>query len=237
LNQFKNSDALSFLSTIKKSTVNLVLTDPPYIVSRKTGFGSVGKKGVERFAVSMDFGKWDNEPIEIHEELMSSVMKEYFRVLKPGGTAIVWYDLFKIESLKKWLEDAGFKQIRFIEWIKTNPVPLNSKLNYLTGAREVALTAVKGGKPTFKSEYDNGIYSAPIHRDGGKRLHPTQKPLGITSQLIEKHSNEGDLVLDSFCGSATTLCAAKSLGRNYLGCEIDEGYFELASARLEGIVV
>jgi hypothetical protein len=72
---------------------------------------------------------------------------------------ICFYDLWKIFSLKKWFEEAGFKQIRFIEIIKTNPVSINSKLNYLTNAREIALTGVKGSKPSFKSEYDNGIYN------------------------------------------------------------------------------
>jgi len=233
VNRFENSDALTFLSTIDTATVDLVHTDPPYIISRKTGFGSIGEKGVKRFGVSMDFGHWDNEDVTEHETLMQSVITEYYRVLKTGGTCIIWYDLFKIESLKRYLETAGFKQVRFIEWVKTNPVPLNSKRNYLTGAREIALTAVKGGKPTFHSEYDNGIYSAPIHRDGGKRIHPTQKPLGITTQLLEKHSNPGDTVLDSFCGSATTLCAAKRSDRNYLGCELEEKYYKLASKRLE----
>ncbi len=232
MNRFENLDAITFLTSIENSSVDLIHTDPPYIISRKTGFGSIGEKGVKRFAVSMDFGEWDNEDVERHEEMMKSVIKEYYRVIKQGGTCIIWYDLFKIESLKKYLEDAGFKQIRFIEWVKTNPVPLNSKRNYLTGVREIALTAVKGGKPTFHSEYDNGIYSAPIHRDGGKRIHPTQKSLSITKELIEKHSNPGEIVLDTFCGSATTLCAATELERKYLGCEISEKYFVLAENRL-----
>ncbi len=233
MNRFENSDALTFLSSIENSSVDLIHTDPPYIISRKTGFGSIGEKGVKRFAVSMDFGEWDNEDAEEHENMLQSVIREYYRVIKQGGTCIIWYDLFKIESLKRYLEEAGFKQIRFIEWVKTNPVPLNSKRNYLTGVREIALTAVKGGKPTFHSEYDNGIYSAPIHRDGGKRIHPTQKSLSITKELIEKHSNPGEIVLDTFCGSATTLCAARELNRIYLGCEISEKYFALAQNRLE----
>ena len=55
----------------------------------------------------------------------------YFRVLKNGGTLIVFFDIWKITPLKEIMEKIGFKQIRFIEWIKTNPQPLNSKINYL----------------------------------------------------------------------------------------------------------
>lgn len=58
---------------------------------------------------------------------------------------------------------AGFRQLRFIEWVKTNPVPLNSSLNYLTNAREIALVGVKGANPTFNSQYDNGIYCYSIN--------------------------------------------------------------------------
>ncbi|MCP4050655.1 MAG: site-specific DNA-methyltransferase [bacterium] len=231
-NSFINTDALSFLKKIEPNSVDLVLTDPPYIVSRKTGFKSIGSKSVERFAVNMDFGKWDNQSIPQHNKLIKQVIKEYFRVLKKSGTCIIWYDLFKIQTLKNFFESAGFSQIRFIEWVKTNPVPLNSKRNYLTNSREVALVAVKESKPTFNSEYDNGIYCGPIHRDGGGRIHPCQKPISITCQLIEKHSKPKDIVLDTFCGSATTLLCAKKTGRNYLGCEKDNKYFDLAVERL-----
>ena len=69
------------------------------------------------------------------------------------------------------------------KWIKTNPQPLNSKTNYLTNCREIALLGVKGGKPTFNSKYDNGIYKYPIQ--GGKiKFHPTQKNLKLFSKAM-----------------------------------------------------
>jgi DNA modification methylase len=225
--------ALELLKQIGDNSIDLVLTDPPYIISRKTGFKACGPGGVERLRISMNFGKWDNLPMMEHTKLMKAVINEYYRVLKKSGTCIIWYDLFKIGILKDWMEAAGLKQVRFIEWIKTNPVPINSKINYLTNGREAALSSVKSGKPVFNSVYDNGVYSAPIHRDGGKRLHPTQKPLGITRDLILKHSLEGGLVLDTFCGSGTTLIAALETGRNFLGCEIDEDYYDSGVKRIE----
>jgi len=78
----------------------------------------------------------------------------------------MFFDLWKITELKDLLEKHKFKQIRFIEWIKTNPQPRNSKVNYLTNCREIALIGVKDGNPTFNSSYDNGIYMYPLQ--GGK---------------------------------------------------------------------
>ena len=145
---------------------------------------------------------------------------------------ICFYDLWKLTTLKEYFDKAKFKQIRFIEWLKTNPVPINSKVNYLTNAREIAVVGVKGGKPTFHSEYDKGIYEYPICHDKG-RFHPTQKPIALFEDLIKKHSNEGGLVLDCFSGSATTAVASANLRRNFIGCELDKEYYDKSIARIE----
>lgn len=76
-------------------------------------------------------------------DIMEEYIKEFYQKLKKGGTFIIFFDLWKITNLKELLEKYKFKQIRFIEWIKTNPQPLNSKVNYLTNCREIALLAVE----------------------------------------------------------------------------------------------
>ena len=229
MNRFENTDSLSFLATLQKGEVDLVLTDPPYIISHETGFKSV-KEGVQRFAVETEFGEWDKAENFSMADLEASV-KEYYRVLRDGGTAIIFCDLWKVSYIKEMMERHKFKQIRFIDWVKTNPVPLNSKRNYLTNAREVAILGVKKSKPTFNSEYHSGLYRYPICHDKG-RFHPTQKPLQFMKDLITTHSNKGDVVLDTFAGAATTLIAAKDLGRQYLGCELDKEFYDKAEERL-----
>lgn len=223
-----NDDCIHFLSTIEDKSVDLVLIDPPYQISRQTNFASGDKKGtdVDRFRVSMDFGRWDKNFYK-----MKQVIEECYRVLKKGGTLICFYDLWKITELKEYLENAKFVQLRFIEWIKTNPVPLNSSTNYLTNAREVAITATKGGKPTFNSTYDNGVYKFPIYQ-GKDRIHPTQKPTDLISKLILKHSNVDDLVLDCFSGSGTTAVSCLLTNRRFIGCELDTGYYYQSLKRL-----
>jgi DNA modification methylase len=224
--QIECSDYRDFLRSLGRNSVDLVLTDPPYAVSRKTGFSSV-KNGVQRFAVSMDFGDWDHQQIDL-----TALALETYRVLRRGGTAIVWYDMWKIGKLYDALADAGFKMLRLIVWNKTNPVPLNSKCIYLSNSREMAVVAVKGGSPTFHSRYDSGDYSYPIPRHGGRRIHPTQKPLDLFRELIRKHSSPGDLVIDPFLGSGTTAVAALEESRQFAGCDVDESYTQAAKSRL-----
>ena len=226
---FNNQSCFELLASLENKTIDLVLIDPPYDISRPTNFqsGEETGKDTDRFRISMDFGEWDKNftGLEI-------AIRECFRVLKDGGTMICFYDLWKIETLKSYLEAAGFVQIRFIEWIKTNPVPINSKINYLTNSREVAVLGVKKSKPTFHSEYDNGIYRYPICQDKGT-FHPTQKPLALIADLINKHSNEGEIVLDCFAGSCTTGVAAVLNNRQFIGCELDAEYYEKAVQRLK----
>ena len=226
---FNNQSCFELLASLENKTIDLVLIDPPYDISRPTNFqsGEETGKDTDRFRISMDFGEWDKNftGLEI-------AIRECFRVLKDGGTMICFYDLWKIETLKSYLEAAGFVQIRFIEWIKTNPVPINSKINYLTNSREVAVLGVKKSKPTFHSEYDNGIYQYPICQDKG-RFHPTQKPLALIADLINKHSNEGEIVLDCFAGSCTTGVAAVLNNRQFIGCELDTEYYKKAVQRLK----
>ena len=226
---FNHQSCFELLANLENKSVDLVLIDPPYDISRPTNFQSGEETGrdTDRFRISMDFGEWDKNftGLEI-------VIQECFRVLKDGGTMICFYDLWKIETLKAYFEAAGFVQIRFIEWVKTNPVPINSKINYLTNSREIAVLGVKKSKPTFHSEYDNGIYQYPICQDKG-RFHPTQKPLSLMTDLIIKHSNEGEIVLDCFAGSCTTGVAAALNNRQFIGCELDAGYYEKAVQRLK----
>lgn len=224
-----NGDCLELIKQIPSNSVDLILIDPPYEISRPTNFQSGEETGrdTDRFRISMDFGEWDKNFTGLEV-----VIKEGYRILRQGGTMICFYDLWKIETLKNLYDSNKFKQVRFIEWMKTNPVPINSKINYLTNAREVAVSAIKGSKPTFNSSYDNGLYSYPICAGKERTIHPTQKPLSLITDLVLKHSNEGDTVLDCFMGSGTTGVACKNTNREFIGIELDEKYYKVACERL-----
>lgn len=230
--QYENKSCFDFLPSIDSKSIDLILIDPPYEISRETNFqnGELTGTDTDRFRISMDFGDWDKNFTNLEE-----VFKQGYRILKDGGTMICFYDLWKIETIKRYYENNKFKQIRFIEWLKTNPVPINSKINYLSNAREIAILGIKKSKPTFNSSYDNGLYQYPICHDKG-RFHPTQKPLELIKELIIKHSNEGDIVLDCFSGSGTTGVAAIQTKRQFIGCEINPEYYEQSKKRIETIL-
>ena len=230
--QYENKSCFDFLPSIESKSIDLILIDPPYEISRETNFqnGELTGTDTDRFRISMDFGDWDKNFTNLEE-----VFKQGYRILKDGGTMICFYDLWKIETIKRYYENNKFKQIRFIEWLKTNPVPINSKINYLSNAREIAVLGIKKSKPTFNSSYDNGLYQYPICHDKG-RVHPTQKPLELIKELILKHSNEGDIVLDCFSGSGTTGVAAIQTNRQFIGCEINPEYYEQSKKRIETIL-
>ena len=223
-------DCLDGMSKIDDKSVSLILTDPSYEISRDSNYAKSAPTGkdTDRFRISIDFGDWDKqEAFDI-----GSMIKESYRCLKDGGYIVCFYDLWKIGVVKDAMIKVGFKQIRFIEWIKTNPVPINSKTNYLTNAREVAVCGVKGKNPIFKSEYDNGVYSFPICRDKG-RFHPTQKPVSLFRSIINKHSCKGDIVLDCCIGSGTTAIACIQENRNFIGFETNSEFYDKANKRIE----
>ena len=176
----------------------------------------------KKYATKTQFGEWDNN---FTNEQLDKFIKYFYKKIRKGGTVIIFYDIWKLSYLKEMMENHKFKQIRFIEWIKTNPQPINSKINYLTNCREIALLGVKGGKPTFNSSYDKGIYEYPMAA-GKKRFHPTQKSQPLFEELIKKHSNEGDTVMDTFLGGGTTYMACKETNRKFIGCEISKEYFD-----------
>ena len=127
--------------------------------------------------------------------------------------------------------------------------PYNSYLNYIPFNSSHYLNVVKGESidVTISKISDlnfinklflriylnhNGIYQFPLQ--GGKnRFHPTQKSLLLFEELIKKHSNENDIVLDTFLGSGTTAIASKNTNRIYKGCEISKEYYDKILKLLE----
>jgi len=230
-------DCIEELSKIKSNSVDLILIDPPYLISRDSNFKNysdeASKELVSKYGnLSIDFGDWDKE--ELNWDIL---LKEYYRILRKGGTLLTFYDIWKSSEIKESADKYKFKQPRVGCWTKNNPVPINSKSNYLSNANEYFFSFVKGGKPTFNSKYDNGLYKYPICHGKERYKHPTQKPLSLIRELIEKHSNPGDLVLDTFAGTGTTAHACVLSNRKYIMIEKNEVYFKIIEERLNNLKI
>ena len=228
-------DCFDLIKDIDSKSVDLILVDPPYLISKSSGFSNISDTTSKEMAtkygkVSIDFGEWDKGELD-----WNLLFKEYYRILKDSGTLIIFYDIWKSNDIKSMADKYKFKQPRVGQWQKTNPVPINSKLNYLSNAIEFFFTFVKGKKPTFHSLYDNGVYKYPICHGKERYDHPTQKPLALISDIINKHSNEGDVVLDNFAGTGTTAHACILNNRNYIVIERDDKYFDILKFRIEGL--
>jgi len=262
---FENTDGMSYMKQIDDGSIDLILTDPPYIIShesssnkrnkmrkemkennveymkteeeweeyrvknnvedsekKKSNYMRFGSPYGSMYSIQTDFGDWDKD---FTMEDLDAIVEQYYKKLREGGTAIIFFDTWKISYLKEMMEKHKFKQLRLIEWLKTNPVPINSNNFYLATPREHAVVGVKGSKPTFNSKFDNGVYKYPSQH-GKNRFHPTQKNLALFEDIVKKHTNEGDTVMDTFLGSGTTAFACRNTNRKFSGCELSKEYYD-----------
>ena len=228
LNKIYCMDCLEGMKQLENNSVDLILTDPPYNISNPDYLTKRGKD-----IVKADFGEWD------YNFNPKKYMKEFYRVLKDGGS---FYTFTSDELFREWtrlLDKFKFKRMKWMAWKKTNPVPSFRKVTYLTSGELIIFAIKPTDKHTFnfKTQKEmHNIIKAPICQTNGikeyRTKHPTQKPIKIIKHLIEVSSNKGDLVLDCFMGSGTTAVAAKQLGRNYIGFEINPEYVKIANKRL-----
>lgn len=205
--------------------VDAIITDPPYCVSRdyQLGFSNMGRAG-------MNYGEWD---YNFNQKEWISICAP---VVKDGGSMIIFMDWKNLSYLVEELEKQGFIIKDLLRWEKRNPMPRNVNSRYVMDF-EVAIWAVKGKKKwTFNKPADKAyikpVFVSGIVPGGKKRIHPTQKNLEVFEEIIKIHTNEGDLILDPFSGSGTTMMACKNTNRNGIGIEIDSVYFEKSIERI-----
>lgn len=235
--QMYNDDFYDRVKQIPADSVNLILTDPPYNIAHD--------RKVTRYNasdVSYDFGAWDRKGEEEFLENMREWVSEFARILKPGGTGIIFTSSAFISDLRRLLADAGMKPKQDLYWCKSNPVQPPQLTGYITSV-EVILLFIKGDSgQTFNCKdfkEAKNFFEFPICggnervKDAKKdTLHPTQKPEVLIKRLMENSSYVNDLVFDGFMGVGTTAKVAKDLGRKFIGIELDVEYFQAAQRRV-----
>lgn len=195
--------ALDLLTAIGDEEAGAVITDPP-----------------ERFPVTQ----------------VKSVIREIGRVLRPGGGLVV---MGSSSGLRAWERLARLANLHFMAeiivlWDSGKPRTRN-----FGSLHSRILWFVKGGhRHTFNFELDPNqqMYSnvliarrVPVQ----DRVHPSEKPIGITNFIISLLTNPTDLIVDPFCGSGTTLVSAELCDRPYVGCDTDEFAVRAAHKRVQ----
>ena len=223
------TDALEFLKTLPDESIDLILTDPPYNVSRNDKIVRNGGKFGKAKDIALDFGKWDRGVVKWQD-----FIDDFVRVLKPTGVLVMFYDKLEIGCIGKYLRDEHGFQVRHIgAWVKSNPAPQARKVKWQNGL-EFFLIATKNKGSGHHYNYQLG--QSPdyfVHSVSFKHSHPTQKPEALIEWIMKYWSFEGDLVLDPFLGSGTTAVVAERLNRRWIGVEINEEYCEIARHRIK----
>ena len=212
-----HGDCRDVLADMADNSVAAVLTDPPY-TERTHGNAKTNKgKGHDVKALTFD---------AITDGDLSEVLAECGRVSRAWVVATLAYQhAFAYDETPP----DGLRCLRLGVWVKTNPMPQISADRPGQGWESIAYMHRADRKPAWNGGGKAGNYVLPVQQNQG---HPTVKPLAMLSDWVRLFTQPGDVVLDPFAGSGTTLRAAVNEGRRAIGVEIDERYCELIASRL-----
>jgi len=224
LNKIYNRNCFDLIKDIETKSIDFILTDIPFNISTDNNFKTM-KDRTGRFGI--DFGEWDKGFDE-------SQLSQLIPILKKGGSFFTFHSFEQFGILRDVMKELEFKDK--VIWEKTNPMPRNRERRYISNVELASWYVKNGDKWTFNRQnenYDGAVYKYPSESGGGfKRYHPTQKNLKLIEQIILRHANEGDIVLDPFMGGGTTAIACINTNRRYIGAELNESYFNIANERI-----
>jgi site-specific DNA-methyltransferase (adenine-specific) len=203
-----HGDCRKILPELPRESFDLVLTDPPYVVGYSGRWGS-------------DWGVIEGDT---DQSWVLPVYREIWRTLKPDSLCCTFYGWPSADVFFDAWSLTGFRPVSVLVLIKGR-----WGLGYFTRAQHEQAYILAKGRP---QKPEKAISDVLIWDDIANQLHPNQKPLGAISKLVATYSGRERTILDPFCGSGTTLIAARNLGRCAVGIEIDERHCELAARRL-----
>lgn len=199
-----NGDCVEVMKQFPNGGIDMVLTDPPYLVNY-----------VDRTGRSIANDK--------NDDWLEPAFKEVHRVLKNDAICVSFYGWTKVDLFFKAWKGAGFRVAGHIVFTKAYA----STSRFVKYHHESAFVLVKG-QPQLPA---NPLPDVMPFEYSGNQFHPTQKPLSALQPLIESFTKPGDIVLDPFAGSGSTCIAAMLAKRRYLGIELDSKYHAAAIKR------
>ncbi len=245
LGQIIPGDCVAAMRSLPDASVDMVFADPPY--NLQLGGDLARPDGSHVDAVTDAWDKFDS--FAAYDEFTRAWLTEARRVLKPNGSLWVigsYHNIFRVGAI---LQDLGFWILNDIVWRKANPMP-NFKGTRFTNAHETLIWASQGEKSRYTFNYRvmktlndelqmRSDWVLPICggqerlKRGGVKAHPTQKPEALLYRVMLATTHKGDVILDPFFGTGTTGAVAKRLGREWIGCEKEDIYREVAMERIE----
>ena len=191
----------------------LMITDPPYGVAYEGGSGNANKR--EKLAGDGDAGLYAR-----------------FLAVWDATPAYIWFADSKGHTVYNAAIDAGFTIRALIVWHKLKAHYGAFMAQYMQ-KHEPCLYCVKGGEPWYGPSNEVTVWE--IDQPARNEYHPTQKPVECMSRPMKNSSKVGDIVVDPFLGSGTTLIAAEQLGRRCFGIEISPAYCDVIVQRWENL--
>ena len=215
----RQGDCLELMKDIPNESIDLIVTDPPYLIKYKTN----RRKNKEHDFCSEILND-DNY------DLISNYIKECFRILKNDTAMYMFCNCDRVDYFKQELEKTGFNIKNMIIWVKNNHTAGDLKAQF--GKQYEIIFLVNKGRSLFNGKRITDVWNFD-KVSGNKQVHQNQKPLDLLEQCILKHSKENGIVFDGFMGSGSTGVACVNTNRNFIGIELDEKYFKIAKERIE----
>lgn len=225
-----NDDCIKILNKLEDSSIDCVVTDPPYKVTphgTTSGLGGIFKSPTnkeERFLDTRLFQHNDIEP--------SEYAPEFYRVLKEGTHCYIMTNNLNLQDMLNAFTFAGFHFIKLLVWHKDNKICNQfymQSLEFILFLRKGKFRPINNFSDTDYSYFPNNKT-----KDGKNGvLHPTEKPVELMKKFVGNSTKENDVVLDPFLGIGATALACKELNRQFIGCEIDRKFYDIALNRLE----
>jgi len=237
-------DALEVLKYVPSAEIDLIITDPPFMISRNDKITRKKNSTKYKFKgkdISLNFGEWDIFASEKdYWKFTFKWLKEAWRSLRKGGHLLIFFDHNKIYPIIKWCSKRSGIPRQPLFFIRSNPTPMARKVSFMNAVNSIIwITKYSTSRKYATFNYELGQHPnyiiTPIC-SGKERyeygFHPTQKPLKVYEWLIKYLSNENDLIMDPFVGSGTALVAARNLNRNAIGIEINDEYINMTKQRV-----
>jgi site-specific DNA-methyltransferase (adenine-specific) len=228
LNQIYNKDVLELMKTMSDESIDLIVTDPPYKVTARGNAGNSG--GMMQDKLSMQ-GK-----IFKHNDIKpSEYIPEFYRLLKDGSHCYIMTNHVNLHEMLNVAKESGFHFIKSLVWNKGNKI----MGQYYMSQFEYILFFRKGRGKKINKCGTADILEIPNKKtkgEDGKNIHDTEKPVELMKVLIENSSNIDEVVFEPFMGVGSTIMACIELDRKYIGCEIDEKYYNIAKNRIENTI-